>query len=1839
MSLNHIPKVDIQPFVNMLEDQLSYRKPTGTIPKTVKPSFEQWQRETIGVRKVRELQQMHEKESDIRRKREIELTEKLKHLDIQRQAEADRMRKVEADLRQQLQEFREHHEGIYRQRLLDLEKRDDELNQLRRVEKQLRDELDVAHGRQPSLGDSVFNISPRTGNIPPPPSATSPVSTTIPNQNANMNPEFSNVFTAPISSPVGARSQMFFEPQAPSPLNIFPNYTPPIQPTYIQTHPNDFQHPVENNTQFQYGPTPTQMVARHVFAKDLPIFDGNPLDWPLFITSYEQSSNACGFSDSENLLRLQRCLKGKAKEEVHSFLLHPSTVSKVISTLQLTLYGRPTQIVHHMISKIRSTPAPKEDRLDTLVSFGLAVQNMCSHLRAVGMESHMGNTNLLQELVDKLPPVVQFNWALYQHQLPTVDLQSFGQYMEMVTAATSKITLRRDDRVKSKNKAFVNTHTAVNISGDLTEVPNINHPPDTGAEFKSCIACKGKCSSMEKCSRFLNMSLDDRWSLVKERKVCRRCLTPHRRWPCKGEVCGTNNCQKKHHRLLHFEPKAPETTVATVSIHRQERKVETFAFLDDGSAVTLLEDNIARQLGAEGKATSLCIQWTGGVTKTISGTRIVELEIAANSSGIRFPLSKVYTVDCLGLPEQSINYEALSREYSHLRGLPVASFNSAVPGILIGLSNMHLLTTLKAREGGTGEPVAMKSRIGWSVQGCLPGGAESMPHRQMHVCAREEQDLHEYVRQFFEFESLGVTVAPERKSADDLRAQHILESTTKRGTDGRFEVGLLWRYDYVEFPESKPMAEKRFKCLEKRLHQNPALYNSVRQQILAYQQKGYAHQASEAEIQSFDIRRTWYLPLGIVLNDKKPGKVRLIWDAAAKVEGVSLNSMLMKGPDLLTSLLSVLFRYREREVAISGDIREMFHQMTMRKEDRSAQLFLWRDTPDQDIQTMVADVAIFGATCSPAHSQYVKNLNAAEHADRYPKAAAAIMDSHYVDDYLQSVDTPEEAMELVEQVSKVHANGGFQIVNWLSSSKLVLEKLGEVDPASVKALRFDGESGEVVEERLLGMVWQPITDTFSFSLVFRKEVTDLILGEVVPTKRQLLRLVMSIYDPLGMVSNFVIHGKILLQEVWRSKTGWDEQITPENVARFKLWIEFLRKIEMVHIHRCYFPGYRRDSFQSLQLHIFVDANQGCTAEAVIYIPRLELLAAVLGVRIRKTIESEHSLEVKQTFFWSDSSTVLAWIRSDLRKYSLYVGHRINEILESSRIDEWRWVPTRLNVADDATKWGKGPSFEPEGRWFRAPSFLYDEQEEWPKDRAVPETIEEVRSFRINTHVLSEPIVDPTPFSKWERLLRATGYVHCFIDSRKMESKKLTSEHLRKAEQTLWKVAQAEFGEEIAVLNYNKNVTLEKKRKIKKSSPIASYNAFLDEAGVLRVSGRLEAADWLPYDAKYPIILPKNHRITVLLLDWMHRKHHHANNETVTNEIRQRFRIPRLRVQVQFAKKNCMWCRVYTTVPAAPIMGPLPRVRITPFLRPFTYLGIDYFGPYLVKVGRSAVKRWVVLFTCLTIRAIHLEVAATLTSDSCKKAIRRFIARRGAPEEIYTDNGTNFLGVSRELQAEMQKINNELSSTFTDTSTQWHFIPPAAPHMGGCWERMVRSVKAALGSIPTERKLDDESLSTVLAEAEHMVNSRPLTFIPLETENDESLTPNHFLLMSSQGVRQGMKKPVEQAVAFKRSWDTIQYVLQCFWRRWIVEYLPTITRRTKWFEEVRPIKEGELVVIVDEGVRNRWIRGKVLKTHLGKDGIARAADLQTNKGILTRPFTKIALLDVGVHDTDAETTVT
>ncbi|XP_062556974.1 uncharacterized protein LOC134221813 [Armigeres subalbatus] len=314
------------------------------------------------------------------------------------------------------------------------------------------------------------------------------------------------------------------------------------------------------------------------------------------------------------------------------------------------------------------------------------------------------------------------------------------------------------------------------------------------------------------------------------------------------------------------------------------------------------------------------------------------------------------------------------------------------------------------------------------------------------------------------------------------------------------------------------------------------------------------------------------------------------------------------------------------------------------------------------------------------------------------------------------------------------------------------------------------------------------------------------------------------------------------------------------------------------------------------------------------------------------------------------------------------------------------------------------------------------------------------------------------------------------------------------------------------------------------------------------------------------------------------------------------------------------------------MAPLPKVRLTPFIRPFTYVGVDYFGPILVKQGRSNTKRWIALFTCLSIRAVHMEVVHTLSTESCILAIRRFVTRRGAPAEIFSDNGTNFHGANNELRKQIEKRDQRLAEVFTNGNTKWSFNPPGAPHMGGAWERMVRSVKLAIGGfLESTRKPDDETLETVIIEAEGIINSRPLTYIPLESANQESLTPNHFLLGSSSGVKLLPVLPIEYRATLRSSWKLAQHMADGFWRRWLKEYLPVISRQSKWFDDVREIAIGDLVLVVNGAVRNQWTRGRIEKVIPGADGKIRQAWVRTAGGLYRRPAVKLALLDVIGHD--------
>ncbi|KAH8317047.1 hypothetical protein KR074_012443, partial [Drosophila pseudoananassae] len=560
---------------------------------------------------------------------------------------------------------------------------------------------------------------------------------------------------------------------------------------------------------------------------------------------------------------------------------------------------------------------------------------------------------------------------------------------------------------------------------------------------------------------------------------------------------------------------------------------------------------------------------------------------------------------------------------------------------------------------------------------------------------------------------------------------------------------------------------------------------------------------------------------------------------------------------------------------------------------------------------------------------------------------------------------------------------------------------------------------------------------------------------------------------------------------------------------------------------------------------------------------LELMGAVLGAKLAQTLELSLGAKLSTRTFWTDSRTVLSWLRSDQRKYKQFEAFRVIEILDGTSVKDWRWVPSSENVAD-ATKWNKGPDFNRESRWLNGPRFLWQERQFWPLTEAEggDESGMELKAQFIGVcdgfiDVGRATLIDSERFSIWTRLLWSTARtVWCM---RRWKAKALqrsdienqpSQEDTRVAESLLWSYAQAE--------NYQTEIRLILQGKpLKKKNLLYKLGPYMDSDGVLKLDERAKMIK-----GSDRVVLPCGSHITQLIIKEFHRRFLHANHETVVNELRQKFWIPKLRSTLARIRRSFQQCKNRQAAPKPPRMAELPYPRVAAFHRPFSYTGVDYFGPLMVRVRRSSEKRYGVFFTYLSTRAIHLEVA-----------------------------------------------------------------PPASPHMGGAWERLVRSVKTALESILLDKRPSDELLRAALMEAEAIVNSRPLTYIPLEDENEESLTPNHFLLGSSTG-RGPTMEPLPEGVQLKKSWMESQQLADSFWKRWLQEYLPVITRRAKWCEKAKPLVEGDIVYVCDPGQpRSQWPKGRILKVNLNSDGQVRSAAVGTQSGVYTRPATKLAVLSI------------
>ena len=315
-------------------------------------------------------------------------------------------------------------------------------------------------------------------------------------------------------------------------------------------------------------------------------------------------------------------------------------------------------------------------------------------------------------------------------------------------------------------------------------------------------------------------------------------------------------------------------------------------------------------------------------------------------------------------------------------------------------------------------------------------------------------------------------------------------------------------------------------------------------------------------------------------------------------------------------------------------------------------------------------------------------------------------------------------------------------------------------------------------------------------------------------------------------------------------------------------------------------------------------------------------------------------------------------------------------------------------------------------------------------------------------------------------------------------------------------------------------------------------------GLLCVGGRIANGPF-QQDAKHQVILPKSHHIVPLIIHQFHHVSGHSGVELVLSLIRKKFWIVGARTAVRRCLNTCVPCRRRQAHVGEQKMTDPPLARITPDKPPFTYVGVDCFGPFLIRRGRATVKRYGVLYTCLVVRAVHIEVAQNLDTDSFLNSFRRFVARRGSPELIRSDNGGNFVSGECELNRSIKEWNQgKIADFLLQRNDQWVFNPPCGSHHGGPWERCIRTVRKVLNALVREQVLDDEGLSTFMCEAESIVNSRPLTKVSDDVCNLEPLTPNHLLLLRySQSFPPGIFAKAD--TYSRRRWRQVQYLSDVF----------------------------------------------------------------------------------------------
>ncbi|XP_023310638.1 uncharacterized protein LOC111691675 [Anoplophora glabripennis] len=423
--------------------------------------------------------------------------------------------------------------------------------------------------------------------------------------------------------------------------------------------------------------------------------------------------------------------------------------------------------------------------------------------------------------------------------------------------------------------------------------------------------------------------------------------------------------------------------------------------------------------------------------------------------------------------------------------------------------------------------------------------------------------------------------------------------------------------------------------------------------------------------------------------------------------------------------------------------------------------------------------------------------------------------------------------------------------------------------------------------------------------------------------------------------------------------------------------------------------------------------------------------------------------------------------------------------------------------------------------------------------------------------------------------------------------------------------------------------LKKNNCVNNSSSILNLRPFIDSNFIIRVGGRIAKAR-LPYNKKHPIILHKKHPLTSLIIINEHKMLLHCGPQQLLYAVRENFWPLSGRDLTRKVVHNCITCFRAKPKACESIMGELPSERINQCF-PFTNVGCDYAGPVYVKDRKTRKpilsKGWISIFVCMATKAIHIDLVTDLSTQSFIACLKRFIARRGKPSIIFSDNGSQYIGANAELLKFIQTNKETISKYFNSEGITWKFIPPRAPNFGGLWEGGVKSLKYHLKRVMGNYHLHFDDFCTLLCQIEAVLNSRPLS--PLSSSPDDyvPLTPAHFLI-----GRPFTSLPEPNYICIPENrlklHQNLQRIIQIFWKRWNKEYIGELQTRLKWSKNYKQLLQiGSLVIVKDDNAPPlQWRMARVMQLHPGDDQIVRVVTVRFSDGsVLKRSVRKLCLV--------------